>query len=164
MARQRPDGEYSREQHRGRQHHEHRVGKPVQIAERDASPRQLLAKVFVEVVREVDDVDEDRKSERRRDEDLPEFDEYVAVERPHHSLQAPILSRRTRRFFHPIFDRIDPLIAPIISLMSPPLAVVPSRPILASIQRATSAKRTFAIHIDTTAGMSPRLAIDSPAI
>jgi len=48
--------------------------------------------------------------------------------------------------------------------MSPPRAVEPSWPILASIQRAIRAKMTFAIHIDTTAGMNPRLAIDSPAI
>ena len=66
--------------------------------------------------------------------------------------------------FHPIFERIDPLIAPIMSFMSPPRAVEPSWPILASIHKATRPKMTFAIHIETTAGISPRLAIDSPAI
>jgi hypothetical protein len=48
--------------------------------------------------------------------------------------------------------------------MSPPRAVEPSWPILDNIQSATSEKMTFAIHIDTTAGIIPRLAIDSPAI
>src|SRR5207248_5061186 len=108
------------------QHHEHRVWQPVQVAQCDSPNAQMLPEILVEIVGEIDDVDEDRKTERRRYEDFPEFDEYVAVERPRHSLQAASLSRFMRRFFQPIFDRIDPLIAPSISFMSPPRAVVPS--------------------------------------
>ena len=86
----------------------------------------MLTEVLVQIVSEVDDVDQDREAERRGHEDLPELDEHVAVEGPHHSLQAAIRSRLNRRFFQPIFERIDPLIVPSSSFMSPPRAVVPS--------------------------------------
>src|SRR5438876_10523144 len=164
MSSERAYCKHGREQHRRRQHHEHRVRQPIQIAERDASAAQMPTQVRVEIVGQIDDVDQYRKAERGRDENLPEFDEDIAVERPHHSLQAASLSRRTRRSFQWVLERTQPLTAPIISFASPPRAVVPSWPIFASIHSAIKAKMTFAIHIDTTAGMRPRLALDSPAM
>src|SRR2546423_3882084 len=162
VARQCANGKHSRKQDRGGQHHEHRVWKPIQVAERDPRDAQLLRQILIEIVGEIDNVDENRETERGGDEDLPEFDEYVAIERAYDFRQAATLSRLIRRFFQPIFERIEPLIAPIISVMSPPRAVAPSWPIFASIQSAIDAKITFAIHIETTAGINPRLAIDSP--
>src|SRR5438128_5717034 len=164
MPRERTYRENRREQNCRGQHHEHRVGQPVQIAQHDASDAQMPTQVGVEIVGQIDDVDKDRKAERGRDEDLPEFDEHIAVERPHYSRQAASLSRRTRRSFQWVLERTQPVTAPIISFASPPRAVVPSWPIFASIHSAIKAKMTFAIHIDTTAGMRPRLAIDSPAM
>src|SRR6188474_1836892 len=163
MAGERSNGKDGREQYRCRQDHEHRIRQPVQIAQRNSAAAEPLADVFVEIVGQVDDVDEDRKAERRRHEDLPELDKHVAVEGAHHTHQAASLSR-ARRSRQPNLERMSPLIAPIISFRSPPRAVLLSLPILLSNQSASSPKITLAIHIETTAGINPRLAIDSPAI
>src|SRR5436309_2463979 len=105
-------------------------------------PRQIL----VQVVRRIDDVQQDRKSERCRDEYLPELGEDVPVERANVQLHCESRrARRSPRLGMRIFTQ--PLIVSSSSRASPPRAVDPSAPIRASSQSAIAAKSTSAIHI-----------------
>ena len=76
------DREYGREEHGRGEYHEHRVREPVDVAHDDVLPRQIAAEVLVEIVGEIDDDEQQRKAERCGNEDLPELNENVAVERP----------------------------------------------------------------------------------
>src|SRR5947207_15468310 len=88
MTREAADREYGREEHGRGEYHEHRVREPVDVAHDDVLPRQIAAEVLVEIVGEIDDDEQQRKAERRGNEDLPELNENVAIERPNDSAHA----------------------------------------------------------------------------
>ena len=81
MACERADREYRREKHGCRKDHKNGIWQSVDIAHRYVAWRQLFREILVEVVGSVEKYDEQRKSQRSREEDLEPLGEDVPVER-----------------------------------------------------------------------------------
>src|SRR3982751_2657651 len=153
VPREAADGEDGGEEHRCGKDHEHRIREPVDVAHDDVLPRQVAAEVLVQVVREIDDDEQQRKPECRGNEDLPELEKDVPVQRPHDAHQATL---RRRSSGIPTFrpTRANHIrIVSISSPMSPPRPVDASRPIRRVSTRPMPVMITFVPHIAQNAEM-----------
>src|SRR4051812_48300051 len=89
-----PDRKNRRKKNGGGKNEENRIWQSEHVAQRDVARRQLSSDVLVEIVGDIEQDDEQRKSERSRQENLEPFGEYVPVERADYSHDSAGLATR----------------------------------------------------------------------